>query len=55
MPPESGKDDKTETHKDEAAKESQDGAEKGAGEERPQETEEAGTQTDAKVRTTIST
>lgn len=51
MPPESGKDDKDEAQKDEAAKEKQDDAEKSGGEEKSQEkTEEAASKSDAKVR-----
>lgn len=53
VPPESGKDDKAETPKDEAAKKTQDDSEKSAGEDKSPEktgTEEAGSKTDAKVR-----
>ncbi|XP_040006269.1 hypoxia up-regulated protein 1 isoform X2 [Xiphias gladius] len=49
VPPESGKDDKDEAQKDEAAREKQDDSQKSAGEEKSQEkTEEADSKTDAK-------
>lgn len=53
VPPEPGKDDKAETPKDATAKETQNDSDKSAGEDKSQgktEAEEAGSKTDAKVR-----